>query len=58
MTNTIRARKALPFEPLVPNADKIGAMKGARHGDLVTVGSAAALLASLNAGEVQHGSTY
>jgi DNA-damage-inducible protein J len=58
MTNTIRARKALPFEPLVPNADTIEAMRAARRGDLVTVGSAAALIASLNAGEVQHGSTY
>ena len=50
--------KALPFEPLVPNADTIEAMRAARGGDLVTVGSAAALLANLNAGEVQYGSTH
>jgi DNA-damage-inducible protein J len=43
--------KALPFEPLVPNAETIEAMKAARRGDLVTVGSPDALLASLNAGD-------
>jgi DNA-damage-inducible protein J len=41
--------KALPFEPLVPNAETIEAMKAARRGDLVTVASPDALLASLNA---------
>lgn len=41
--------KALPFEPLVPNAETIEAMKAARRGDLVKVGSPDALLASLNA---------
>jgi DNA-damage-inducible protein J len=41
--------KALPFEPLVPNAETIAAMKAARRGDLVKVGSPDALLASLNA---------
>jgi DNA-damage-inducible protein J len=41
--------KALPFEPLVPNAETIEAMKAARHGDLIKVGSPASLLASLNA---------
>jgi DNA-damage-inducible protein J len=35
MTNPIRARKALPFDPLVPNADTIEAMRAARRGDLV-----------------------
>lgn len=29
--------KALPFEPLAPNADTIEAMKEARRGDLETV---------------------
>lgn len=29
--------KALPFEPLVPNADTLDAMKAARRGDLETV---------------------
>jgi mRNA interferase YafQ len=33
------ADKALPFDPLVPNAETIEAMKAARRGDLVTVGS-------------------
>ena len=41
--------KALPFEPLVPNAETIEAMKAARRGDLITVGSPDSLLASLNA---------
>ena len=43
--------KALPFEPLVPNAETIEAMKAARRGDLVKVGSSDALLGSLNAGD-------
>ena len=43
--------KALPFEPLVPNAETIEAMKAARRGDLTKVGSPDALLGSLNAGE-------
>ena len=41
--------KALPFEPLVPNAETIAAVKAARRGELVTVGSTDELLASLNA---------
>ncbi len=45
----IAAEKALPFEPLVPNADTIEAMKAARRGELVTAGRANALLANLNA---------
>jgi DNA-damage-inducible protein J len=43
--------KALPFEPLVPNAETIEAMKAARRGKLVKVGSREELLASLNAGD-------
>lgn len=43
------AEKALPFDPLVPNADTIEAMKAARRGDLVTVGKAEDLLADLHA---------
>jgi DNA-damage-inducible protein J len=43
--------KALPFEPFVPNAETIEAMKAARRGDLVTVGKPENLLASLNAGD-------
>lgn len=44
----IAAEKALPFEPLVPNAETIAAMKAARRNDLVTVGSPDKLIASLN----------
>lgn len=45
----VAAEKALPFEPLVPNAETIAAMKAARRGDVITVGTPANLLASLNA---------
>jgi len=45
----IAAEKALPFEPLIPNAETIEAMNAARRGDLVTVGAPDGLLASLNA---------
>ena len=41
--------KALPFEPLVPNAETIEAMKAARRGELVTTGAPGSLIASLNA---------
>jgi DNA-damage-inducible protein J len=44
----IAKEKALPFEPLVPNAETIEAMKAARRGELVTVNSPEELLASLN----------
>ena len=44
----VAAEKALPFEPLVPNAETVAAMKAARRGDLTTVGDPASLLASLN----------
>ena len=45
----VAAEKALPFEPLVPNAATIAAMKAARRGDVVTAGKPGSLLASLNA---------
>lgn len=45
----VAREKALPFEPLVPNAKTIKAMKDARRGNLVTVGKANQLLADLNA---------
>ncbi len=45
----IAAEKTLPFEPLVPNAEIVEAMKAARRGDVVTVGKPSRLLASLNA---------
>lgn len=43
--------KALPFEPLVPNAETIEAMKAARRGDLVVVGCLDKLVGNLNAGD-------
>ena len=45
----IAKEKALPFEPLVPNAETIEALKAARRGKLVTAGPAKKLLARLNA---------
>jgi len=45
----VAAEKALPFEPLVPNAETIAAMQAARRGELVTAGKPSGLLASLNA---------
>ncbi len=45
----IAKEKALPFEPLVPNEETIEAMKAARLGKLVMVGSADKLLERLNA---------
>ncbi|HSW94415.1 MAG TPA: type II toxin-antitoxin system RelB/DinJ family antitoxin [Gammaproteobacteria bacterium] len=44
----IAKEKALPFEPLVPNEETIKAMKAARRGKVVTVGSVDNLLANLN----------
>jgi DNA-damage-inducible protein J len=46
----VAAEKALPFEPLKPNAQTVAAMKAARRGELVTVGKPGKLLRSLNAG--------
>jgi DNA-damage-inducible protein J len=47
----IAAEKALPFEPLNPNAETVAAMKAARRGELVKVGKPKKLLRSLNAGD-------
>ncbi len=47
----IAKEKALPFEPLVPNAETIEVMKAARRGQLKTAGSLDKLAASLNAGD-------
>lgn len=46
----VAAEKALPFEPLVPNAETVAAMKAARRGEVGTAGKPSNLLASLNAG--------
>jgi DNA-damage-inducible protein J len=47
----VAAEKALPFEPLNPNAETVAAMKAARRGELVGVGKPDKLLQSLNAGD-------
>ena len=47
----IAKEKMLPFAPLVPNEKTIEAMKAARHGELVAVGSADNLIEMLNAGD-------
>jgi len=51
MMTRIAAEKALPFEPLVPNAETIEAMKEARKGRLPRFKSVESLLADLNAGD-------
>ena len=43
------AERALPFDPLTPNDETVEAMKAARRGELVKVGSVQNLLADLNA---------
>lgn len=43
------AERALPFEPLMPNAETVEAMMAARRGDLVKVGNIDDLLADLHA---------
>jgi len=42
---------AMPFEPLIPNAETIAAMEAARRGEVVTVGSVAELFADLDAND-------
>ena len=43
------AEKKLPFDPVVPNAETIEAMRAARRGELVTAGTVEDLLADLHA---------
>jgi len=45
----VATEKALPFEPLIPNAKTIAAMKAARRGELVTAGTSKQLLKNLHA---------
>jgi DNA-damage-inducible protein J len=45
----VAREKALPFEPLVPNAETVAAMKEARRGKLATFKSVDELMADLNA---------
>jgi DNA-damage-inducible protein J len=43
------AERALPFDPLAPNAETVEAMKAARRGEVVEVGSVEELMADLHA---------
>ncbi|MFT3986174.1 type II toxin-antitoxin system RelB/DinJ family antitoxin [Aestuariivirga sp.] len=45
----VAAEKALPFEPLVPNAKTVSAMKAARRGALKKAGTIEDLMADLHA---------
>ncbi|MGA8054546.1 MAG: type II toxin-antitoxin system RelB/DinJ family antitoxin [Burkholderiales bacterium] len=45
----VAREKALPFDPLVPNADTIEAMKEARRGGLKSFATVEELMADLNA---------
>ncbi len=45
------AEKALPFDPLVPNAKTIAAMKQARRGSLKSYATVDALMAALHASD-------
>jgi DNA-damage-inducible protein J len=49
MMMRIARDKALPFQPLIPNAETIEAMEALRRGDVTTVHSVDDLFASLNA---------
>jgi DNA-damage-inducible protein J len=49
MLTRIAREKALPFEPLVPNARTIAAMKEARQGGLKSFATVQDLMADLNA---------
>ena len=43
------AERALPFDPWTPNAETVKAMKAARRGELVRVGTVDDLMADLHA---------
>ncbi|MEO8408790.1 MAG: type II toxin-antitoxin system RelB/DinJ family antitoxin [Oxalobacteraceae bacterium] len=45
----IAREHALPFDPLIPNAETIEAMKEARRGNLSSVATVAELMTDLNA---------
>lgn len=45
----VAREKALPFDPLIPNAKTIEAMKAARRGDLMIARSVSDLFTDLNA---------
>lgn len=48
----IAREKALPFEPLIPNAETIEAMMDARAGKLIEVGTVEGLMALLHADDL------
>jgi DNA-damage-inducible protein J len=54
MLTRIAREKALPFEPLVPNAETLEAMKEARRGALPSFASVDALMADLNEADWAH----
>ncbi|MGH9434685.1 MAG: type II toxin-antitoxin system RelB/DinJ family antitoxin [Terriglobia bacterium] len=49
MLTRVAREKALPFEPLVPNAETIAAIKEARKGKLPAFATVDELMADLNA---------
>jgi len=49
MLTRVAREKALPFEPLVPNAETVAAKKEARRGGLANFNSVDALVAELDA---------
>lgn len=49
MLTRVAHDKALPFEPLVPNAETIAAMQEARNGTLKSFSTVEALMADLDA---------
>jgi len=54
MITRIAKEKAIPFEPLVPNAKTIQAMKEARAGRLQSFDTLDDLMADLNAGDLKN----
>ena len=51
MLTRVAREKALPFEPLVPNATTVEAMKEARRGGLKSFATVDDLMANLNEGD-------
>jgi DNA-damage-inducible protein J len=49
MLTRVAREKALPFEPLVPNAETVQAMKEARRGNLPSFANVEGLMADVNA---------
>jgi DNA-damage-inducible protein J len=43
------AERALPFDPLIPNAETVEAMLAARRGELIKIGSIESLMDDLHA---------